>query len=188
MIKNIFLTGPPGSGKTSILLEVVEILKREGLRVSGITCPEVRESGRRVGFKIVNVSTGEEGILAWINPSFKGPRVGRYTVNLRDLDEIGSKTIEESVDSPDVDVVVIDEIGIMELKSKRFAQAVVKALNSQKFVLGVIHRKSNHPLLVEIRSREDTKIFEVTRTIGRLQKEMLRDKIAKMVLEHAGKN
>ncbi len=188
MVKNVFLTGPPGSGKTSILLEIIEMLKREGLNISGVICPEVRESGRRVGFKIVNIATGEEGVLAWVNPGFSGPRVGKYTVNLHDLDEVGSKTIEDSVDSPNVDVVVIDEIGIMELKSRRFAHAVMKALNSKKFVLGVIHRKSNHPLLVEVRSREDTKIFEVTRTLGRLQKEMLRDKIVKMVLEHAGKN
>jgi len=186
MKKNFFLTGPPGSGKTSILLEVVRSVKEKGLKISGIICPEVRESGRRVGFKIIDIATGKEGILAWKNPDFNGPTVGRYTVNLKDLDEVGVSAILKGI-GDDTDVIVIDEIGIMELKSWRFIDAVKKALDSKKVVLGVIHQRSRHRLLNHIRSRDDTEIFTVQRTMGTIQRELLVDKLTKMVLDVAGK-
>ena len=188
MKKNFFLTGPPGSGKTSIVLKVVDRVREKGLKAGGIICPEVREGNRRVGFKIIDISNGKEGVLAWINPKFDGPKVGRYTVNLRDLDEIGVRAILESLDRDDIDLLVIDEIGVMELKSDKFADAVKKALDSSKAVLGVIHQRSRHTLLNHIRARGDTEIYTIQRWMGTIQRELLVDKITKAVLEIAGKS
>jgi len=51
--KIFFLTGRPGIGKTTVLLRIVEKLKKEGLKVDGLISREVREDGARVGFKII---------------------------------------------------------------------------------------------------------------------------------------
>lgn len=133
----IFVSGMPGVGKTTLILRVSEALKSQGWRIGGVITQEVRERGRRVGFKIMALDTGEEGILAW--EGSHGPKVGRYAVNLRDLDEIGVKAVERAINN--ADLIIIDEIGAMELKSRKFEEVVEKALRSDKHLLAVVHRR-----------------------------------------------
>ena len=144
----IFLTGPPRVGKTTIVIQVAERLRRLGYKVGGMISQEIREHGRRVGFKVVDLGKGREGVLAHINQSH-GPRVSKYRVNLRDLEEIGVKAIERALDEDDV--VIIDEVGKMELFSRKFVEVVERALRSGKPVLGTVHLRSFHPLARKIR-------------------------------------
>ncbi|WP_048165973.1 NTPase [Palaeococcus pacificus] len=133
----IFVTGNPGVGKTTLVLKISEALRDKGIKVGGFTTREVRERGRRVGFKIKALDTGEEGTLAWAG--LDGPRVGKYGVNLQDLNEIGVEAVERAL--READVVIIDEIGAMEFKSKKFAEAVEKAIESEKPLLAALHRR-----------------------------------------------
>jgi nucleoside-triphosphatase len=81
-------------------------------------------------------------------------------VNLHDLDNIGVRAIHRSVDASDV--VVIDEIGPMELHSDRFIQAVRAAVSSPKHVLATIHKRTKHPFVMALKSNPGFTIFEVT--------------------------
>jgi len=144
----VFLTGRPGIGKTTVLMKVVEALRREGLKVGGMVSREVRERGVRVGFEVIDLATGQKGWLAHVRQP-EGPRLGKYRVNLKDLEEVGVRAIERAVE--EADVVVIDEVGPMELFSGRFVDAVRRALRSGKPVLGTIHMRARGPLLDEIR-------------------------------------
>ncbi|NWF97298.1 MAG: DUF2478 domain-containing protein [Candidatus Thorarchaeota archaeon] len=106
----LLLTGNPGVGKTTVLLRVVEALKAKGYSVGGMISREVRSGGTRVGFEILDLASGRRGWLAHVNqPS--GPQVGKYRVNLEDLNSIGAEAIANAVASSDV--VAIDEIGPM---------------------------------------------------------------------------
>jgi nucleoside-triphosphatase len=89
-----------------------------------------------------------------------GPQVGKYHVNLQDLERIGAKAIVEAVEK--CAVVAVDEVGPMELFSQRFKQAVKQALDSRKPVLAVVHAKARDPLINEAKQREDAEIFTVT--------------------------
>lgn len=133
----IFITGLPGVGKTTLALKVAEELKAHNLKIGGFITQEVREKGRRVGFKIKALDTEEEGILAWIGSGY--PRVGKYTVNLEDLNRVGVSAIRRALEN--VDLIIIDEIGAMEYKSREFADAVEKALKSKKPLLATVHRR-----------------------------------------------
>ncbi|WP_175059711.1 NTPase [Thermococcus sp. 2319x1] len=135
-LMKIFITGLPGAGKTTLVLRVAEELKAYNLKIGGFITQEVRENGRRVGFKIKALDTGEEGILAWIGEGH--PRVGKYTVNLEDLNCIGVLAIKRAL--KDADLIIIDEIGAMEYKSREFAEAVEKAVKSEKPLLATVHR------------------------------------------------
>ncbi len=156
--KLFVITGAPGSGKTTIVLKLVEILKRMGFSVGGIYTREVRSSGIRVGFEIVDIATGRVGKLAWVGYG-SGPRVGKYVVNLKGLEEFGVRAIE-SVNK--FDVVVVDEVGPMELKSHRFKEAVRKLLAKDKPIVLTIHHRASDELLGEIRKLVGGKSIVVT--------------------------
>ena len=155
----IFVTGRPGIGKTSVLLRSVNGLKNRGYEIGGMISRDVREGGVRVGFEIMDFSTGQRGWLAHINQP-TGPKISKYRVNLTDLDAIGVNSILDAIRN--ADVIIVDEIGPMELFSSAFRDAVVQAVESNKPVLGTIHFGLRDSLVNSIKKREDAEIFEVT--------------------------
>lgn len=180
-LKNIILiTGQPGVGKTSVLLKLTNELKKKAYKVEGMLSCEARESGVRVGFEIVDVSTGRRGWLAHVNQPV-GPQVGKYRVNLNDLDKIGAVSIIEAVKH--ADIIVVDEIGPMELFSSAFKDAIVRAMESGKPVVGTIHQKARDPIIATIKSDKRAEILEVTYE----NRDRLHNLIIDRVLQSLGK-
>jgi len=155
----LLLTGSPGVGKTTVLTKAVSALKEKGYSVGGMLSREVREGGARVGFEILDLNSGRRGWLAHVDQRV-GPQVGKYRVNMEDLDLIGAKAIADAVEK--CDVIAIDEIGPMELFSEKFKEAARKALDRHKPVLAVVHWKATDKLVNEAKSREDSETFTVT--------------------------
>jgi nucleoside-triphosphatase len=155
----ILVTGPPGVGKTSVLRRTVKALKSRDYAIGGMICREVREGGVRVGFEIMDLSTGQRGWLAHIDQP-TGPKIGKYHVNLTDLDVIGAGSILDAIQT--ADILAIDEIGPMELLSTTLSNAILKAVESSKPMLGTIHYRLNNSLIESIKMREDTEILTVT--------------------------
>jgi len=143
------VTGNPGVGKTTLVLRVVEGVP---LKCGGMVTLEIRKVGRRVGFSVRDILTGKEGVLAHLHLT-QGPRMGRYRINLKDLDEVGAAAIERALE--EADLVVVDEVGPMELHSPRFIRAVERALEADKHLLVTVHRRSNHHLAYLVRHRVD---------------------------------
>lgn len=158
MERLLFITGRPGIGKTTLILRVIEGLKKKGCTVGGMITNEMREGRRRVGFEITDLLSNRRGVLAHINRS-SGPKVGKYRVNLRALSSIGARSIREALEK--TDVVIIDEIGPMELNSEEFKSAVKEALNSAKPVVSTVHYRSSDSIIKEIGKNRDALIFEM---------------------------
>ncbi len=160
---NILLSGKPGVGKTTIIRQVIVRLPR---LAGGFVTAEIREGSKRVGFKIESVmprpgTSGNvrKGTLAHVG--FAGPhRVGKYGVNVEALEDVGVAALMEALTREGV--VVMDEIGRMELCSARFREAVARVLESPNPVLGTIQARHNE-FLDSIRRREDVEIIEVTK-------------------------
>jgi nucleoside-triphosphatase len=133
----IFLTGMPGSGKSTVLMNVIERLRAEGLSVGGIITPEVRTEGRRTAFKVMDLSSGEEGILASVNQP-TGPMVGKYRVNIQDFERVAIPALNSAMRQ--CQIICIDEIGTMELFSAEFKQKINEILKSEKPLIAVVHR------------------------------------------------
>ena len=155
----LFITGMPGVGKSTIVQNVVSLIRERGYRVGGVSCPEIREGENRVGFDIIDLLSGRRGVLSHVRLS-SGPYVGKYHVNLSDLSEVGVTALNNAVSESDI--VVIDEVGPMELQGKDFQEAVIRAMESQKPVLGIVHWRIKYPLIERIKGRSDVKIYEVT--------------------------
>jgi nucleoside-triphosphatase len=180
LTRSILITGQPGIGKTTVLLNSIETLKKMGYEVGGMISREVCEGGVRVGFKIIDIHTGQQGWLAHVNQP-KGPQISKYRVNLGDLKTIGANSILNAIKQ--TDIVAIDEIGPMELFSPAFKEAVVQALESNKPLLGTIHHKAQDALINTIKTREDTEILEVTYENRRALHNLIIDKFLQSLPE-----
>ncbi|NJE85847.1 NTPase [Thermococcus sp. CX2] len=133
----IFVTGPAGVGKTTLVSRVAREVDRWGYIVGGMITQEVRQRGRRMGFKITALDTGEEGTLAWIGNG--RPRIGKYVVHVDELNRVGVSAIRRAL--TEADLIVIDEIGPMEYMSDEFVRVVGEVLKSEKPLLAVVHRR-----------------------------------------------
>ena len=149
------LTGRPGTGKTSLIKQVVA--RMEG-KAGGFFTEEIRGQGGREGFRLVTLDGGET-ILAHV--SLRSPyRVGKYGVDVEGLERVGIPALEKT--ARQCDLVVIDEIGKMELFSPRFREAVLQVIDGGKRVLGTIMLSPN-PWADAIKQRPQVNLITVTR-------------------------
>jgi len=155
MKKACLLSGEPGSGKTTIIKEV---LSKVGKSAGGFYTEEIRSQGIRQGFRIITLD-GKSATLAY--SGIRSPyRVSKYGVDVSSMDEVAIPAVREAIRSRDI--VVIDEIGKMELFSYSFRDAVIEALESEKRVLGTIMLAS-HPWADVVKRRAEVEIISVTR-------------------------
>uniref|UniRef100_G1L7L4 Nucleoside-triphosphatase, cancer-related n=1 Tax=Ailuropoda melanoleuca TaxID=9646 RepID=G1L7L4_AILME len=170
MARHVFLTGPPGVGKTTLIQKASEVLKSSGVPVDGFYTEEVRQGGRRIGFDVVTLS-GMRGVLSRIGseppPGKRECRVGQYVVDLTSFEHLALPVLKDAGSSsgPGQRVCVIDEIGKMELFSQPFIQAVRQTLSAPgTVVLGTIPIPKGKPLALveEIRRRNDVQLFSVS--------------------------
>lgn len=156
MTRRILLTGRPGCGKTTLIQRVVKNLTEPA---GGFYTKEIRKCGRRVGFKLVTLD-GKEAVFADINfPAAAGSdRVGKYGLDLAKLETVGVAAIGEAVRTRKL--VVIDEIGPMEIRSAAFRDAVNEAFDSNVSILATIVARSL-PFTDAIKKRRDVILIEV---------------------------
>jgi len=152
---NYLLTGHPGVGKTTIIKKLIEKLK---LPAGGFYTEEIREDNKRTGFAVATLS-GFKGVLAHRNLKSRY-KVGEYGVGVYTLNRIGVKEIQMCL--MEKKLIVIDEIGKMELLSPQFQGMVEKALDADNPVLGTI-TLARHPFAQKVKDRDDVKIIEVTK-------------------------
>ncbi len=159
MTIKILLTGPPGCGKTTAIRQVLDHLHCEA---HGFTTQEIREGGRRTGFKLTTLD-GREGLLAHTRIPGR-PRVGKYGVDLKVMDELAVEAIRRGM--LERSLIVIDEIGPMELLSSRFRSVVLEALETDLPMIGTIMMRSS-PFADAIKARPNVHLIQVSRgTMG----------------------
>lgn len=150
----LLITGAPGTGKTTLIRAVVADLP---LKAGGFFTEEIREGGERVGFRVSSLD-GQAGILAHTT-AVKGPRVGRYHVDVASFEAVGVRALEAA--TREADLIVVDEIGKMELCSPRFAPALEEALRSPKPVLGTVLQRP-HPWIDGLKRRPMVELYKLT--------------------------
>lgn len=155
----IGITGLPGAGKTITLIKVIQMLEDEGKVVGGMITEPVLENNVRVGFYVMDWITKKKGIMAHKELD-TNRRVGKYGVDIDTLEKIGVEAIKRATE--EADVIVIDEVGKMEVESKYFVDVVTDVMDNPKPIILTLHKKSRNPLLQEIRRRDDIRILEVT--------------------------
>jgi nucleoside-triphosphatase len=149
------ITGKPGVGKTTLLTKIVE--RMGSVHMAGFYTTEIRSQGSRVGFELCGVN-GKRRILAHVDIHSQD-RVGKYKVDRRGFEEFLEIL---GLLNPGVGLIVIDEIGKMELFSKRFRSLVSDVLNSDKQLLATIALEGEG-FIRDIKERSDVRLLELTR-------------------------
>ena len=158
MGKTLLLTGRPGIGKTTIIRNVIA---QVGNRAGGFYTEEIIGPGGRKGFRLIALD-GKDTVMAHVdlrNP--KAPRVGRYGVDIDALERVGVAALRRAMQEKKL--VIVDEIGTMELYSRAFCDAVMLAILGPMPVLGTIMSHS-HPESDVFKTLAQVTLWEVNRT------------------------
>ncbi|XP_049543057.1 cancer-related nucleoside-triphosphatase [Anopheles darlingi] len=165
----ILVTGMPGTGKTTIIRKLSEELRARGLSVAGFYTEEVRNNGtggERSGFDVVTF-TGQRAPLARVQTrpatTAGNPTVGRYTVCVAEFEALALPTLDERHRAR---VLIVDEIGKMELKSRRFSQqmdAILKEVKTGtvRFIATVPLKAAGIQLIEKLRAVSGCQVFHV---------------------------
>ena len=143
-------------GKTTLVQKIIDRMR--SVNMAGFYTAEIRSKGSRLGFELHGLN-GKRRTLAHVDIDSQY-RVGKYRVNTGGFEEF-----LETLDllNPDIELIVIDEIGKMELFSNRFRSLVRDVLNSDKQVLASIALEGKG-FIREIKQRSDIYLLEVTRS------------------------
>src|SRR3989442_9147698 len=155
----IGITGLPGAGKTYCLLKVIEMLEGDGLKVGGMITEPIVKRNRREGFYVMDWATKEKRVFASREITSK-TMGGRFGVAISALEEGGVNALRGA--TANADVIVIDEVGKMEVEPPNFVLAVKDALEADNPLLLTLHKKSPNPLLQDIRRPDHVRIPDVT--------------------------
>ncbi|MAT49197.1 MAG: nucleotide kinase [Euryarchaeota archaeon] len=173
MQPKIGITGLPRSGKSGVLQKTVDMLISQRKKeltskgeeyenyniVGGMLMEPLVVDGERVGFECVNYQSGERAVIAHREIDSR-MRVLGYGIDLEELERVGVPAIEDA--ARNYEIIMVDEIGKFTVESDLFVRTVRAALEADKPTLMTLHKKSRHPLLQDIRRRDDARVLEVT--------------------------
>ena len=168
--KNIFLTGAPSSGKTTVIKKVIANLD---VAANGFYTEEERKGDRRVGFLMITLD-GKTAYLAHqdIKSDF---HIRRYGVSIENIETIAVPSIKPV----DNHIVILDEIGKMECFSDVFKEAAINALDSSNIIIGTI-TFGGDDFILKVKERKDIKVIEVTQDNRNLLPELILEKISNL--------
>tara|TARA_B100000900_G_scaffold306099_1_gene264714 strand:- start:17892 stop:18476 length:585 start_codon:yes stop_codon:yes gene_type:complete len=169
----IGITGLPKSGKSAVLEKVVDMITNErkderrsrndrsqGMPiVGGMRTEPILEDGVRIGFECVDIITGDRAVMAHRDIDSRTTILG-LGIDPTGLDRVAVPAIERTIET--CEMLVIDEIGKFSVESEAFVKVVRSALEFDMPTVLTLHKKSRHPLLQDIRRRDDARILEVT--------------------------
>ena len=155
MSQALLLSGAPGTGKTTIISAVISASKA---KAGGFYTQEIRQGMARLGFEIVTLD-GSRVVLAHVD--ILGPqRVSKYGVDVASLDRVAVPAIRQAI--RECDIVVVDEIGKMELLSPAFRDVLLEALDSGRRLVGTIMLQP-HPFADKVKHDPRVEVVMVSK-------------------------
>ncbi|KAG5060902.1 hypothetical protein JHK87_001931 [Glycine soja] len=186
--KCFLVTGPPGVGKTTLIMKVFESLKvNPSLKLQGFYTREIRRAGQRVGFEVVTLD-GRTAPLASIDistpESLRWPNVGKYKVDVASFESLALPELQVKEDT---DLFIIDEVGKMELFSSSFFPAVLRVLESNIPVLASIPVPKlgrDIPEVARLRNHAGATCFTLSVSNRDAVREQIRSQLEDMLTKH----
>jgi len=161
MNTKILITGPPRCGKSTLIVKLIEYFSKRQFTIHGFLTPEVREGSNRIGFDIEDIKTKEREKLARKGNYSTKYHLGSYCIFIENIEKIISKY--EDIRFQEGDLIIIDEIGKMELFSKRFHNFITKIFASNISIIATIGLTIRHPIKDHLLNIPDINLFNLDR-------------------------
>ena len=125
--KKVFiLTGSIGDGKTTYTKTLIDLFRNKGTRMGGIISERVMVNSQTTGYDLVNIETGESIIMLRQDEECGSERIGRYTICKGGMER--GNEILRSLTSRKIQLIIIDEVGLLELQDKGWTESINQIL------------------------------------------------------------
>jgi nucleoside-triphosphatase len=164
----ILITGPPKCGKSTLIRRLINQI-REGFTLYGFLTPEVRKSGKRIGFNLKDIKSGETTALARKGDYNSKFTLGSYKIFIDQFNHFLSKSLihlngnEIKSNQHRQRIIIIDEIGKMELFSEKFQSMLKKIFSSNQSIIATIGKHLAHPIKEFVMQNSGVTVFSLTR-------------------------
>ena len=157
-VRVVVVTGPTDGGKTETVTAIAERMRTEGVPVAGFVQSGEFEDGKKIGFRLRDLATGEEAALATLGDRSEGEFGTRFQFS-----EEGFRLGREALSrTGSASVVIIDELGPIELRGQGHMPAVRRALAVPDLVGAVIVvRRALVPSLLAELDASDAVVIDV---------------------------
>ena len=161
MKAKILITGPPGSGKSTLISRLMGYYTQRNYKIYGFITPEVRQNNKRKGFDVEDIYSKKKFPLARVEPLNTKFKLGKYSVLIKEFEDYldTALNIKENL----IDLLIIDEIGKMELFSRKFQDLIEKFFQSEVPIIATIGQKVNHPIKDFILGIQNTTLLFLNR-------------------------
>jgi nucleoside-triphosphatase THEP1 len=167
--KTLVVTGGIGAGKTTLVRAIAENMGYGHLKVSGFYCPRILKNGQVIGYDLVDVVSNERVPFLRITGENDEERIGRFFISPQGL-KFGNDILSNSIHS---DLIIIDEVGRLELAENGWFNALDRIVSNQHSHLLLSIRENFVGDLLQRLDLSVEKIFYVAD--DRLPEEVIRE-------------
>lgn len=175
--QRIILTGTFESGKTTLLLLLLDSLRKYQLDIAGVISPPVYKDGEKTGIDLLNLRTGIRQPLAVLNSGVNpGQLFTKHWVFSTEAMEEGNHILLEATPC---DLLIVDELGPLELERQTGWMNGISAIDSQHYCLAVcVIRESLIPAALQ--RWPDARVIAMTRETQSAQVEELKNLVLEL--------
>ncbi len=156
------LTGEPGSGKTTFLLQLIEELKGEAVSLAGFAAVSVPSVGPSKDYHILDLASGKTLPLASRRQTAGWEPTGIFFFNPEAL-HMGINILN-GPQSMDCDLFIVDEIGPFELQGKIWAESLTRLLSKRSGCILMVVRTALVEKVLENWHIEGAAIIDIRHT------------------------
>jgi nucleoside-triphosphatase THEP1 len=151
--------GKIGSGKTTLVKELIENLKRKNIRIGGIYTQKIFENEERIGYDVVDAKTSTAETFLRINHCETCEKIGIFSIFPEGVKK-GKESLHPEKTADD-QLVVIDEVGMLELNGKGWAKQLNNLIQSGKNHLLIAVRDEFSEEVLKKWNIQHATVFEV---------------------------
>jgi len=123
------ITGSLREGKTTFAKNLIKFFRENNFSTGGIISERVMTDSLTTGYDLVNIETGERKAFLRQNEQYGPEKIGRFTICPEGL--AMGKTVLNSPISLENKVIIIDEVGMLELQDKGWSECINRLLQGQ---------------------------------------------------------